>query len=156
MAKAYWIVCYHSIKNPDALAAYAKIAAPALQAAGGRYLVRGNPAKVYEAGINQRTVVIEFDSVQKAIAAHDGAGYQASLKALGDAVGRLDLPLFPDRFLREAREARFDFGGQRLASQRLRVLQRLREPEAGVGIFVSLAHLGEDARRGQGRGIVDA
>ena len=45
MAKAYWIVCYHSIKNPDALAAYAKIAAPALQAAGGRYLVRGNPAK---------------------------------------------------------------------------------------------------------------
>ncbi|HYU69936.1 MAG TPA: DUF1330 domain-containing protein [Burkholderiales bacterium] len=88
MAKAYWIVCYHSIKNPDALAAYAKIAAPALQAAGGRYLVRGNPAKVYEAGINQRTVVIEFDSVQKAIAAHDGAGYQESLKVLGDAVKR--------------------------------------------------------------------
>jgi len=82
MAKAYWIVCYHSIKNPDALAAYAKIAAPALQAAGGRYLVRGNPAKVYEAGLNQRTVVIEFDSVQKAIAAHDGAGYQESLKVL--------------------------------------------------------------------------
>src|SRR5882672_116126 len=88
MAKAYWIVCYHSIKNPDALAAYAKIAAPALQAAGGRYLVRGNPAKVYEAGLNQRTVVIEFDNVQKAIAAHDSAGYQESLRVLGDAVKR--------------------------------------------------------------------
>src|SRR5437879_7771798 len=65
-----------------------------------------------------------------------------------DAVGRLDLLLFPDRFLREAREARFDFGGQWLASPRLRVLEGLRKPEAGIGIFVSLAHLGEDARRG--------
>ena len=38
MAKAYWVVCYCSIKNPDALAAYAKIAAAAIQAAGGRDL----------------------------------------------------------------------------------------------------------------------
>ena len=88
MAKGYWIVCYHSIKNPDALAAYAKLAAPSIQAAGGRYLVRGNPTKVYEGGLNQRTVVIEFDSVQKAIAAHDGAGYQDALKLLGDAAKR--------------------------------------------------------------------
>src|SRR5258706_13293711 len=65
-----------------------------------------------------------------------------------DAVGRLDLLLLPDRFLRDAREARFGFGGQGLAPQRLRVLQGPREPEAGVGIFVPLAHLGEDARRG--------
>jgi len=89
MAKAYWIVCYHSIKNPDALAAYAKIAAPALQAAGGRYLVRGNPAKVYESGMNQRVVVIEFAGVQQALAAHDAAGYQEALKHLaGDVVKR--------------------------------------------------------------------
>ena len=38
MAKAYWVVCYRSIRNPDALAAYAKIAGPAVQAAGGRFL----------------------------------------------------------------------------------------------------------------------
>ena len=88
MAKAYWAVCYHSIKNPDALAAYAKLAAPALQAAGGRYLARGNPAKVYEGGIFQRTVLIEFDSLQKAIAAHDGAAYQEALKLLGDGAKR--------------------------------------------------------------------
>jgi uncharacterized protein (DUF1330 family) len=88
MAKAYWVVCYHSIKNPDALAAYAKLAGPALQAAGGRYLVRGNPAKVYEAGINQRTVLVEFDSLQKAIAAHDGAAYQEALRLLGDGAKR--------------------------------------------------------------------
>ena len=39
MAKAYWVVCYHSIKNQDAFQAYAKLAAPAIQAAGGKYLV---------------------------------------------------------------------------------------------------------------------
>jgi len=89
MAKAYWVVCYHSIRNQDAFQAYAKLAAPAIQAAGGKYLVRGNPAKVYEGGMNQRVVVIEFASVQAALACHDGAGYQEALKALkGDAVQR--------------------------------------------------------------------
>ena len=83
MAKAYWIAFYRSIKNPDALAAYAKLAGPAVQAAGGRFLARGMPAKVYEAGLNQRTEVIEFDSVQAAIAAHDRPGYKEALKALG-------------------------------------------------------------------------
>ena len=83
MARAYWIAFYRSIKSPDALAAYAKLAGPAVQAAGGRFLVRGMPAKVYEAGLNQRTVMIEFDSLEKAIAAHDSPGYQEALKALG-------------------------------------------------------------------------
>jgi len=91
MAKGYWIVCYHSMKNPDAFQAYAKLAAPAVQAAGGRYLVRGSPAKVYEKGIAQRVVVIEFDSVQKALAAHDTPGYQAALKALGNNAVERDM-----------------------------------------------------------------
>ena len=88
MAKAYWIVAYRSTKNPDALAAYAKLAGPALEAAGGRVLVRGTPAKTYEGGLAQRTVVIEFESVAKAVAAHDSAAYQEALQALGDAVER--------------------------------------------------------------------
>jgi uncharacterized protein (DUF1330 family) len=88
MAKAYWIAFYRSVKNPEALAAYAKLAGPAIQGAGGRFIVRGAPAKVYEKGLDQRAVVIEFDSVQQAIAAHDSAGYQAALKVLGDAVER--------------------------------------------------------------------
>jgi uncharacterized protein (DUF1330 family) len=89
MAKAYWITFYRSIKNPDALAEYAKLAHPALQAAGGRFVVRGNPAQVYEKGLSQRVVMIEFDSVAQARAAHDSPGYQAALKALGnDSVER--------------------------------------------------------------------
>ncbi len=88
MAKAYWISCYRSIKDAEALAAYAKLAGPALQGAGGRFLARGMPAKVYEAGLNQRTVLIEFDSVDHAIAAHDSVGYQEALRVLGNAVER--------------------------------------------------------------------
>ena len=88
MAKAYLITCYHSIKNPATLAAYAKIAGPAIQAAGGRFLVRGMPAKTYENGVNQRTVVVEFDSLERAIAAHDGPGYQEALRVLGSAAER--------------------------------------------------------------------
>ena len=88
MAKAYWISCYRSISNPEALAAYAKLAGPAIQAGGGRFLVRGAPAKTYEHGLNQRTVIVEFDSLAQAIAVHDGEGYQAALKVLGNAVER--------------------------------------------------------------------
>lgn len=88
MAKAYWVATYRSISNPDALAEYAKLAAPAITAAGGRFLARGTAAKAYEKGLLQRTVIVEFDSLDKAVAAHDGAGYQAALKALGNAVER--------------------------------------------------------------------
>jgi uncharacterized protein (DUF1330 family) len=82
------VACYHSISNPDALAEYAKLAGPAIAAAGGRFLARGNAAKAYEAGLTQRIVIIEFDSVEKAVAAHDGAGYQAALKVFAKAAER--------------------------------------------------------------------
>ena len=88
MAKAYWIGCYRSISNPDALAAYAKLAGPAIIAAGGKFLARGGTAKTYEAGLDQRTVLIEFNSVAHAIAAHDSPGYQAALAALGNGAER--------------------------------------------------------------------
>ena len=88
MAKAYWVVTYRSIKNADKLAAYAKLAGPAIQAAGGRFLVRGTPAKTYELGMNQRTVVSEWDSLEKAIAGHDTPAYQEALRALGDGAER--------------------------------------------------------------------
>ncbi len=88
MAKAYWVATYRSISNPDALAAYAKLAGPSITAAGGRFLARGTPSKTYEAGLNQRTVLIEFDSVAQATAAHDSAGYKAALDALGDGAER--------------------------------------------------------------------
>ena len=88
MAKAFWVSVYRSISNPDALAAYAKLAGPALTAAGGKFLARGVPAQVYEKGLQQRVVLIEFESVAAAVAAHDSPAYQEALKALANGAER--------------------------------------------------------------------
>ena len=88
MPKAYWISAYRNVKNADALAAYAKLAGPALQSHGARFLARGMPAKTYEQGVNLRTVLIEFDSVEQAQAAYNSAAYAEALKALGNAAER--------------------------------------------------------------------
>lgn len=88
MAKAYWISVYRAINDENKLAAYAKLAGPALTAAGGLFLARGVPAQVYEKGIKQRTVLLEFDSVAAAIAAHDSPAYGEALRALGDGAER--------------------------------------------------------------------
>jgi len=88
MAKTYWIGTYRAVTNPDKLAAYAQLAGPAITAGGGRFIVRGTPAKTYEAGLNQRTVVIEFENLAQAVACHDSPAYQAALVALGDGAER--------------------------------------------------------------------
>ena len=88
MAKGYWITCYRSVSNPAALTEYAKLAGPAIQAGGGRFLVRGVPTQTHEEGLAQRTVVIEFASVEDAITTYQSAGYQAALKFLKGAVER--------------------------------------------------------------------
>jgi uncharacterized protein (DUF1330 family) len=86
--KAYWVVFYRSVSNPTALAEYAKLAGPAIQAAGGRFLFRGEPARTFEAGLKQRMVAIEFDNVEKAVAAYESDAYKAALKVLGNAAER--------------------------------------------------------------------
>src|SRR5271156_720820 len=88
MAKAYWVATYRSVSNPEALAGYAKLAGPAIQAAGGRFLARGTAAKAYEAGVLQRTVIIEFDSVEKAAAGPHTAAHHEALKILGKGADR--------------------------------------------------------------------
>lgn len=88
MAKAYWVATYRSVSNPDALAAYAKLSGPAIVEAGGRIIARGLPAHTYEAGLKERTVVIEFDSVEHAQAAHDSPAYQEALTLLANGAKR--------------------------------------------------------------------
>jgi uncharacterized protein (DUF1330 family) len=88
MSKAYWVSVYRSVSDPDKLAAYAKLSGPAIAAGGGRMLARGIPAQVYEAGLQQRTVIIEFDSVEQAKAAHDSPAYQEALAALAGGADR--------------------------------------------------------------------
>jgi uncharacterized protein (DUF1330 family) len=94
MAKAYWISCYREIKDPVKTAAYAKLAGPCLTAAGGRFLARATAVQAYEAGLLERLVLVEFDSVEQAIAAHDSADYQAALAVLDGGAER-DLRIVP-------------------------------------------------------------
>ncbi len=88
MARAYWITTYRSVSNVDALAAYAELSGPAIIASGGRFLVRGLPTHIYEGGLAQRTVVIEFDSMEQAKLAHDSLAYQEAIAALAGGAER--------------------------------------------------------------------
>jgi len=94
MAKAYWISSYREISDPAKLNAYAQLAGPAIESGGGRFLARATAAKAYEDGKTERTVVIEFASVEQAIATHDSAAYQAALAALAGGAVR-DLRIVP-------------------------------------------------------------
>ena len=94
MPKGYWLNIFRSINDPEKLAAYIKVAGPILRASGGKFLARGEPTKVYEAGLMMRTVVIEFESVEKAIAVYESPEYQATLQVLGDGAER-DVRIVP-------------------------------------------------------------
>ena len=88
MGAAYWVNTFRAVHDPARLAAYAELAGPAMRAAGGRFLARGRPARVFEHGLMERTVVIEFDSVEAAVAAYESPAYQEALRVLGDAAER--------------------------------------------------------------------
>ena len=88
MAKGYWVSCYRAINDTDALAEYAKLAGPAIEGGGGTFLARGGRMEAFEAGVKQRTVIVEFPSFEQALATHDGDAYQAALAKLGDGAER--------------------------------------------------------------------
>lgn len=88
MPKGYWITVYRAVSDTDRLARYAALATPAIEAAGGRFLSRGPAARTFEGVDQQRTVLIEFDSVAAAIAAYTSPGYQSALAELRGAAER--------------------------------------------------------------------
>jgi len=87
---AYWISVYDEIFDQGKVDAYAQLARPALEAAGGTFVARGLPEQTYEAGESTRTVLIVFESVEAARAAHDSPAYQEALGAL-DGGARRDM-----------------------------------------------------------------
>ncbi len=82
MSKAYWVTTYQAIHNPEALAAYAQLAGPAIAAAGGNFIVRGMPTLTKEQGQMQRVVIIEFETLAAAQAAYNSPGYPEALGKL--------------------------------------------------------------------------
>jgi uncharacterized protein (DUF1330 family) len=88
MTRAYWINTFRSISDSDKVQAYADLAGPAIRASGGRFLARGNAVHAFELGTTDRTALIEFPSVDAAVAAYHSEGYQQALAALGDGAER--------------------------------------------------------------------
>jgi len=88
MQKGYWVSAYREIFDADKLAAYAGLAKPAIESAGGRFLVRGTAVYAAGSGLKERTVIVEWPSVEAAEAAYQSAAYQEALAALGDGVDR--------------------------------------------------------------------
>ncbi len=85
---AYWINTFRSVSDPERLAAYRDLAGPVMRAFGGRFLARGTPARAFELGSLERTVIIEFESVERAVAAYESPDYQAALAVLGNGAER--------------------------------------------------------------------
>lgn len=85
---AYWVNTFRAVNDPERLAEYIHLAGPVMRESGGHFLARGQPARVYESGVMERTVVIEFPNVEQAIAAYESQDYQRALRALGDGAER--------------------------------------------------------------------
>jgi len=89
MKKGYWVVAYRSISDESALKAYAALAVPAVQSFGGRFLTNSKSRiQAHEAGLQLRTVVVEFDGYDAALAAYESEPYQKALQALGSGAER--------------------------------------------------------------------
>jgi len=86
--KGYWVVCYKSVLNPDTISEYAKLAATALEALEGRVIVASKPARTHEAGVDQSVVIVEFENLEKAIAAYESDLYRPALKVFDGAAER--------------------------------------------------------------------
>jgi len=88
MKKGYWVVAYRSVLDESALKEYGKLAIPAIEAGGGKTLIRTSEVESRESGMNQRVVVMEFESFEKAVTTYNSAAYQAALQVLGSAAER--------------------------------------------------------------------
>ena len=89
MKKGYWIVAYRSISDESSVKAYGALALPAVESFGGRFLTRStSQIQTHEAGLQQRTILVEFDRYEIALAAHESEAYQKALQALGSGAER--------------------------------------------------------------------
>ena len=88
MNKILQVVIYKSVSNEKKLANYAELAGPAMIKAGAKFLARGLPVAVREAGEKTRTVVIEWENLEVANNAYNSEGYQKAMKALDNGAVR--------------------------------------------------------------------
>jgi uncharacterized protein (DUF1330 family) len=88
MSKVFTVVAYRSVSDADALASYAALAGPAIAAAGGRVIARGEPLATREAGLDQRVLIVEWDSLEQATAVYETEAYREALRRLDSTAER--------------------------------------------------------------------
>ena len=89
MGKGYWVSAHRNLPDSEKYEVYAKLAIVAVKNGGGRFIVRGLTETAVENGLTGfRTVVIEFDSYEKAIEVYHGEEYQKAVKKLGGTQDR--------------------------------------------------------------------
>ncbi len=84
---AYWFSSAN-VTDEAALAEYAKLARPAIEGHGGRYIARGGRHVTLEGTEHARHVIIEFDSLEAAEACYRSPEYQEALVFARRAVVR--------------------------------------------------------------------
>lgn len=78
--KAYWIA-HVDVSDPQQYTEYTARAPQAFARYGARFLARGGRALALEGGATpQRSVVIEFDSFEQALACYRSAEYQEACR----------------------------------------------------------------------------
>jgi len=89
MKKGYWVVAYRSISDPSAVKAYGALAVPVIETFAGRLLTKfASQVEAREAGLQQRVIIVEFDSYDIALAAYKSDAYQKAVQALGSGAER--------------------------------------------------------------------
>lgn len=89
MNKGYWVVAYRKVPNMATVKNYAALLMSVLEKCGGRMLVSPTSVvTVQEAGVEQMTIVVEFDTYEIALAAYESDDHKKALAALGPGVER--------------------------------------------------------------------
>ena len=85
--KAYWITRCH-VHNSYEYDEYIKLAGPAISNHGGTFLVRGGEQIELEGGPYERTVLVEFNSMNEAKLCYESSEYQEALKYSSNSSNR--------------------------------------------------------------------
>ena len=93
MPKGYILAAHRSPANSEKREAYIKLALPAIASAGGKFIAQTTDIIAKENGKNERTGLVEFESLEKAIQAYNSRDYQKALKSLDNGSDR-DLRIF--------------------------------------------------------------
>lgn len=84
---AYWVARCH-VTNQEEYSKYAELAGPVIESYGGKFLARGGEQVEVEGGTYERTVLVEFESLEQAKNCYDSLEYKEAFKFQENAAER--------------------------------------------------------------------